>query len=158
MLGSNGDWYPPGFPCAGPLGLTWAGCYACAASSCDSSRQGASSLFFPFFCNATRHIGREHKSSDTLVACAFNLPLSLFASLLKKITHLYPFSFLLPCRIALWLAHPKRERALPSLLSRALSVAACFTRLVPCAACPGEPSPVLVAMVAVVLARAVVGC
>jgi hypothetical protein len=45
-------------------------------------------------------------------------------SLLKKITHPYPFRFLLPCRSALRLPCPGRGRTLPSLLSHVPSTAA----------------------------------
>jgi hypothetical protein len=40
---------------------------------------------------------------------------------LKRITHPYPFRFLLLCRSALQLPHTRRGRALPSFLPRALS-------------------------------------
>ena len=60
-----------------------------------------------------------------LIACAFTPPLALPVSLFKKITDTYPFDFLLPYRSALRLPRPGRGRALPTLLSRPPSVAAC---------------------------------
>jgi hypothetical protein len=56
----------------------------------------------------------------------------------KKITHPYPFRFLLPCRSALLLPRPERGRAIPSLLPHAPSVA---TRL-PSSRAPLAPSRV----------------
>jgi hypothetical protein len=90
---------------------------------------------------------------------------------IKKITHPYPFHFLLPCHSALRLPRPGRGRKLPSLLPHAPSAVARSrpdaraslplpSRVLVLAppivhfTCPGDQSVVLVA---VVLARTVGG-
>jgi hypothetical protein len=73
----------------------------------------------------TRVNHRTIPQTHRLVACALTpRARSAHEFIIKKITHPYPFRFILPCRSALWLPCPGRGRALPSLVLRAPSVAA----------------------------------